>query len=174
MSCCGGGKKKIVPAKETVRSSTVPEETVELIWTGVNVGPIPIKSPSGRVYRVSTIRKCVPARPEDVDFLLSYSGMGSFRRADGLAQPDDGLDMSHLSEPTITKTPVFAEEAKAVAIEPVDISTIAALETALDGPVTLEMLTLALENEQANDKPRKGIVERLENAIDDFGDPGNV
>ena len=47
---------------------------------------------------------------------------------------------------------------------------IAALETELEGSPTLPQLHSALELEIDQEKPRKGIVERLQNAINDFGD----
>ena len=148
------------------------KETVELFWTGKNNGPIPVKTPTGSTYRVSVVRSTIPVKPEDVDYLLNYmDGIGGFRRVS--SDPDVTKPLpDNLKEPTIpAKATEVPQEAETVTV---DTSTIAALEMALDGPVTLDGLQSALDAENTKEKPRKGIVERLENAIADIGNPGNL
>lgn len=155
------------------------EDTVRMEFIGKNKGAISYRGVSGNVYRgASKTHRFANVLPEDVKTLIKTRVWVVVDRENKpeLLPVDDLSEIPTVLERKQEQGPVQGEPETPETAESdsVDISTIAALEAALSGSVSLEALHSALETELDQEKPRKGVVERLQNAIDDYGNSGNV
>lgn len=152
------------------------EDTVRMEYTGKNLGPVSYRGVSGRVYRgAARSHRFANVLPEDVKTLTNSHHWRVVRR-ENVAKIATVEDLSEI--PAVIdrqKEPELIQAQPAIVeIMPLDISTIAALEMALENDPTLEQLHSALELEMDQEKPRKGVVERLQNAINDFSNTGDL
>lgn len=147
--CAGCGKSKTL---KTSPADGVPG-LVRMEYVGINVGPIPYKVPSGRVYRGATeTYRFVDVFPEDVEFLVGT------RKFVKLAQ----------EKPTETEKP---EPVSA----PLDVSSVKSLRKSLESGHKKSVLVDALTTETVKEKPRATVVKLLEKSIENAaGSPGDL
>lgn len=166
---CGGSKRVTVR-----RNSPMSKDTVRLMYTGVNTGPIPFKCISGAVYRGSaTTYRFADVLPEDVSTLV---GSGKWRVLERPVKqkPAEVVEKEESNLTESDSVPVFEDE---VETKPsLDTSTIKKLEESLKSyNWSLDYLINAYQIEENQEKPRSGIKNKIDDAIKNHPDsPGNL
>ena len=154
------------------------DDLVRLTYTGVNKGPIPFKGVSGKTYYGSRVTyRFVDVLPEDVNVLIRS---GKFQRVEKetvetVETVSNGPVNVDADQPTVMDTDgpegdtgpvdVFMDDTLTV-----DLSTVESVRDSLKEVLPLAKLENAFMQEQTSEKPRKTILDLLQNAIENHSD----
>lgn len=158
------------------------DDLVRLTYTGANKGPIPFKGVSGKTYYGSRVTyRFVDVLPEDVNILIRS---GKFQRVAKTEEKETVETVDAVSnepvnveadQPMVADTDGPESDTGPVDVFmdddlTVDLSTVESVKDSLKDVLPLANLEDAFRQEKTGEKPRKTVLDLLQNAIENHSD----